>query len=127
IAATLIAGPPAGTGWQRLGLAWLLAAGCAAPVPPPPPPVAPNRGHGVGGLKVLCIVYYPPPAARGLRPEAPVAAGALPPHQPAALAWGERSPDTLTLALAGSGIAALVAIVGTRLARRHLLRRTYAG
>jgi len=127
IAATLIAGPPAGTGWQRLGLAWLLAAGCAALVPLTTAAFANNRVHGFGVLKVLGIVYYLPLAAWALHQWAPVAAGALPTYWPAALAWGERSPDTLTLALAGSGIAALVAIVGTRLARWHLLRRTYAG
>jgi fluoroquinolone transport system permease protein len=126
IAATFIAGPPAGMGWQRLGLAWLLAAGCAALVPLTTATLANNRVHGFGILKVLGIVYYLPLAAWALHQWSPVA-GALPTYWPAALAWGSRSPDTLTLALAGSGIVALVAIAETRLGRRHLLRRSYAG
>jgi len=126
IAATFIAGPPAGMGWQRLGLAWLLAAGCAALVPLTTATLANNRVHGFGILKVLGIVYYLPLAAWALHQWAPVA-GALPTYWPAALAWGGHSPDTLILALAGSGIVALIAIAETPLGRRHLLRRSYAG
>jgi hypothetical protein len=52
--------------------------------------------------------------------------GVLPTYWPAALAWGEHSPDTLVLTLAGSGIAALAVIVELRLGERHLLRRIHA-
>src|SRR5262249_50359161 len=114
IAATFIAGPPAGMGWQRLGLAWLLAAGRPAPGRPTTARPANTGVPGFGILKALGIVSYLPLAAWALHQWAPVA-GALPTYWPAALAWGDRSPDTLILALAGSGTVALVAIAETRL------------
>src|SRR5262249_62017162 len=110
---SFLAGRAAGLGWRRLGLAWLLAAGCAALVPPTTAPLANTRVHGFGILKVLGIVYYLPLAAWALHQWAPVA-GALPTYWPAALAWGGRSPDTLILALAGSRIAAPGPIPRTR-------------
>jgi hypothetical protein len=126
IAATLIAGTPDGIAWWRLGLGWLLAAGCASLVPLTTATLANNRVHGFGILKVLGIVYYLPLVGWALHRWAPVAVGALPTYWPAALTWGERSPNTLILTTAGSGIVALVAIVEIRLSQRHLLRRTYA-
>jgi len=126
IAATLIAGTPDGIGWWRLGLAWLLAAGCAPLVPLTTATLANNRVHGFGILKVLGIAYYLPLLGWALHGWAQLLVGALPTYWPAALAWGNRSPNPLTLALAGAGVVALVAVVEARLGQRHLLRRTYA-
>jgi hypothetical protein len=126
IAATVIAGPPDGIGWPRLGLAWLLAAACAPLVPLTTATLANNRVQGFGILKVLGIAYYLPLIGWTLYGWATLLVGALPTYWPAALAWGEHSPNTLVLTLAGSGIAALAVIVELRLGERHLLRRIHA-
>ncbi|HZD67535.1 MAG TPA: hypothetical protein VFA45_01010 [Actinomycetes bacterium] len=126
IAATVIVGTPDGIGWRRLGLAWLLAAGCAPLVPLTTAALANNRVHGFGILKVLGIAYYVPLVGWALHRWAQLLVGALPTYWPAALAWGERAPNPLILTLAGAGILVLATIVGLRLGERHLLRRTYA-
>jgi fluoroquinolone transport system permease protein len=123
IAATVIAGPPDGIGWPRLGLAWLLAAACAPLVPLTTATLANNRVQGFGILKVLGLVYYLPLIGWTLHGWASILVGALPTYWPAALAWGERSPNTLVLILAGAGIAVLAMIVELRLGERHLIRR----
>jgi fluoroquinolone transport system permease protein len=126
IAATVLAGPPDGIGWPRLGLAWLLAATCAPLVPLTTATMANNRVQGFGILKVLGIAYYLPLIGWTLYGWATLLVVAFPTYWPAALAWGEHSPNTLVLTLAGSGIAALAVIVELRLGERHLLRRIHA-
>ena len=126
VAASLIAGTPDTIGWQRLAPAWLLAAGCAALVPLTTATLANSRVQGFAVLKVLGIVYYLPLLGWTLHGWAPLLLGALPTYWAAAITWGDRGPNPLTLILAGSGIVALVAILELGLGQRHLLQPSNA-
>src|SRR5262249_18552784 len=70
IAATLIAGPPAGTGWQRLGPGRPAAAGRAGAGPSPPRAFPTPQGARVRGLESLCHRLLPPAGRLGAAPVA---------------------------------------------------------